>query len=43
MTGTCRDIANAEEAAALGIEIVNFDREHPIADIDRRLVTATIS
>ncbi len=41
VTGTCRDIANAEEAGALGLEIVNFDREHPIADIDRCLATAT--
>jgi nucleoside-diphosphate-sugar epimerase len=41
VTGTCRNIANAREATALGIEIVIFDRARPIADIDRRLAAAT--
>jgi nucleoside-diphosphate-sugar epimerase len=41
VTGTCRDAAHAEEAQRLGLEIVIFDRDHPIADIDRRLATAT--
>lgn len=41
VTGTCRDIAKAGEAIALGIEIVIFDRARPIADIDRRLAATT--
>src|SRR5262245_5554251 len=41
VTGTCRDIANAREAQALGIEIVIFDRARPIPDKDPRLRTAT--
>jgi nucleoside-diphosphate-sugar epimerase len=41
VTGTCRDTAHAVEAERLGLEIVIFDRDHPIGDIDRRLATAT--
>jgi nucleoside-diphosphate-sugar epimerase len=41
VTGTCRDAAHAVEAERLGLEIVIFDREHPISDIDQRLATAT--
>jgi nucleoside-diphosphate-sugar epimerase len=41
VTGTCRDAAHAEDAQRLGLEIVIFDRDHPIADIDRRLAGAT--
>jgi len=41
VTGTCRDIANAQEARDLGVEIVIFDRARPIADLDRRLAAAT--
>jgi nucleoside-diphosphate-sugar epimerase len=41
VTGSFRDAAHAEEARALGLEIVIFDRAHPIADIDARLAGAT--
>jgi nucleoside-diphosphate-sugar epimerase len=41
VTGTVRDVSHADEAKALGLEIVIFDRDHPIADLDRRLATAT--
>ena len=41
VTGTFRDAAHAETAKALGLEIVIFDRDHPIGDIDQRLATAT--
>lgn len=41
VTGTFRDASHVEEARRLGVEIVIFDRDHPIADIDRRLATAT--
>jgi nucleoside-diphosphate-sugar epimerase len=41
VTGTCRDATHAEEARALGLEIVIFDRDHPIAEIDRHLAVAT--
>jgi nucleoside-diphosphate-sugar epimerase len=41
VTGTFRDAAHAGEAEALGLEIVIFDRNHPIADLDRRLASAT--
>lgn len=41
VTGTCRDAAHAEEARALGLEIVNFDRDHPIVEVDRHLAAAT--
>jgi nucleoside-diphosphate-sugar epimerase len=41
VTGTCRDAARAAEARARGLEIVIFDRDHPIAEIDRHLACAT--
>jgi nucleoside-diphosphate-sugar epimerase len=41
VTGSFRDAAHAEEARALGLEIVIFDRAHPIAEIDARLAGAT--
>src|SRR4051812_22821540 len=41
VTGTCRDQSHADAAKELGLEIVTFDRDRPIADIDRRLATAT--
>ena len=41
LTGTCRDAAHAVEARRLGLEIVIFDRDHPIPDIDLRLAGAT--
>jgi nucleoside-diphosphate-sugar epimerase len=41
VTGTFRDAAHADAARALGLEIVIFDRDHPIADIEQRLATAT--
>jgi nucleoside-diphosphate-sugar epimerase len=41
VTGTCRDTAHAVEAERLGLEIVIFDRDHPIAEIDQRLAGAT--
>jgi len=41
ITGTCRDAAHAEEVRKLGLEIVIFDRDHPIADLDLRLAGAT--
>jgi nucleoside-diphosphate-sugar epimerase len=41
ITGTCRDPAHADEAVRLGLEIVIFDRDHPITEIDRYLAGAT--
>jgi nucleoside-diphosphate-sugar epimerase len=41
VTGTFRDASHAEAAQGLGLEIVIFDRDRPIADIDRRLAAAT--
>lgn len=41
VTGTCRDASHAEAARRLGLEIVTFDRDHPIADLDRHLAAAT--
>jgi nucleoside-diphosphate-sugar epimerase len=41
VTGTFRDASHAEAAKALGLEIVIFDRDHPIADLDRHLAMAT--
>jgi nucleoside-diphosphate-sugar epimerase len=41
VTGTFRDASHAGAAKALGLEIVIFDRDHPIADLDQRLATAT--
>ena len=41
VTGTCRETSHAEEARALGLEIVIFDRDHPIADLDRHFSRAT--
>ena len=41
VTGTCRDASHAGEARALGLEIVIFDRAHPIADIEARLAGTT--
>jgi nucleoside-diphosphate-sugar epimerase len=41
VTGTFRDAAHAGAARALGLEIVIFDRDHPIADIEQRLAAAT--
>lgn len=41
VTGTCRDTTHAREARLLGLEIVIFDRDHPIPDIDRHLASAT--
>ena len=41
VTGTCRTSEHAAEARRLGLEIVIFDRDHPIADLDQRLETAT--
>jgi nucleoside-diphosphate-sugar epimerase len=41
VTGTCREAAHAAEAQALGLEIVIFDRDHPVADLDQRLSRAT--
>ena len=41
VTGTCREPAHAAEVRALGLEIVIFDRDHPIGDLDRRLQSAT--
>jgi nucleoside-diphosphate-sugar epimerase len=41
VTGTCRGASHAEAAKRLGLEIVIFDRDHPIADLDRRLADAT--
>jgi nucleoside-diphosphate-sugar epimerase len=41
VTGTCRDASHADEAKALGLEIVIFDRAHPIVGLDRYLAGAT--
>jgi nucleoside-diphosphate-sugar epimerase len=41
VTGTCRDTAHADEARALGLEIVIFGRDHPIVDLGQHLATAT--
>jgi nucleoside-diphosphate-sugar epimerase len=41
VTGTCRATSNPEEARALGLEIVIFDPEHPVADLPQRLATVT--
>src|SRR4051812_41403976 len=41
VSGTVRDVTHGEAARRLGIEIVIFDREHPVADLDRQLATAT--
>jgi nucleoside-diphosphate-sugar epimerase len=41
VTGTLRDVSHADAAKALGLEIVIFDRDHPIADLDQRLASAT--
>jgi nucleoside-diphosphate-sugar epimerase len=41
VTGTCREPAHAEKAREHGLEIVIFDRDHPIADLDQRLQSAT--
>jgi nucleoside-diphosphate-sugar epimerase len=41
VTGTCREASHAAEAERQGLEIVIFDRTHPIADFDRRLAAAT--
>jgi len=41
VTGTCREPAHAAEARALGLEIVIFDRDHPIGDLDQRLQATT--
>ncbi|MDQ7248693.1 SDR family oxidoreductase [Dongia sedimenti] len=41
VTGTCRDPSHAEAARRRGLEIVIFDRDHPIAEIDRHLADAT--
>jgi nucleoside-diphosphate-sugar epimerase len=41
VTGTCRAAAHAEAIAGPGLEIVIFDRDQPIAEIDRHLASAT--
>jgi nucleoside-diphosphate-sugar epimerase len=41
VTGTCRYAAHADTARQLGLEIVIFDRDHPIAEFDRLLAGAT--
>ena len=41
VTGTCRDASHADEARALGLEIVIFDRGHPVPDLEQRLAGAT--
>ena len=41
ITGTCRAAAHAEAPPQPGLEIVIFDRDHPIADLDRHLQSAT--
>jgi nucleoside-diphosphate-sugar epimerase len=41
VTGTCRDPLKAVALERLGVTPVVFDREHPIADLERRLETAT--
>ena len=41
VTGTCRDASHAADVPCDGLEIVIFDRDHPIADLDRRLGTVT--
>ncbi len=41
VTGTCRDPRHAQGARALGLEIVIFDRDRPIADLVQRLESAT--
>jgi nucleoside-diphosphate-sugar epimerase len=41
VTGTCREASHAAEARALGLEIVIFDRDHPIPDLERHLSRAT--
>jgi nucleoside-diphosphate-sugar epimerase len=41
VTGTLRDASHAGEAKALGLEIVIFDRDHPIAALGQRLASAT--
>lgn len=41
VTGTFRDASHAEAAKHPGLEVVIFDRDHPIAEIDRHLADAT--
>jgi nucleoside-diphosphate-sugar epimerase len=41
VTGTCREGSNADEARSMGLEIVIFDRDHPITDLDQRLGNVT--
>jgi nucleoside-diphosphate-sugar epimerase len=41
VTGTCREASHAAEARRLGLEIVIFDRDHPIGDLGRHLAATT--
>jgi nucleoside-diphosphate-sugar epimerase len=41
VTGTCREPEAAEPARSFGIELLRFDRAHPLAEIDRYLGQAT--
>jgi nucleoside-diphosphate-sugar epimerase len=41
VTGTCRAATNPDAAKALGLEIVIFDRDRPVADLAQRLAGVT--
>src|SRR3954468_14712862 len=41
VTGTFRDASHAAAARRPGLEVVIFDRAHPVAEIDRHLAGAT--